>query len=400
MSRRNLVFVSVCSLAAILAAGGLFVAVNAAEGGVDTEALARKLVNECAGVREGEAVLISGGVRDLTLLEDIAVNVRKVGASPILTIYSDRMTKRMFDDVPAKYDTQAPELEMKLAGLFSAMISVEAGETEGLLAHVPAERMAARAKAGQPLGDLILQRGVRQVNLGNGLYPTADLAKRFGVPKEELAKIFWSGVNVDYKKLQTTGEAVKAALAAGKEAHITSPDGTDLRARIEGRPIFVSDGVISSEDVKKGGAACSTWLPAGEVYLTAVPGTAEGKVVVTRQFFRGGIIEGLTLTFKAGKLVSMTAKSGIEPLKGLYDASGEGKDAFGIIDLGINPNVKIVPGSRMEAWMPAGMVTVQMGGNQWAGGDSNSTFGLASFLTGATLKVDGKTIVEAGTLKM
>ncbi len=96
----------------------------------------------------------------------------------------------------------------------------------------------------------------------------------------------------------------------------------------------------------------------------------------------------------------MTAKSGIEPLKALYDASGEGKDAFGIIDLGINPNVKIVPGSRMEAWMPAGMVTVQMGGNQWAGGESNSTFGLASFLTGATLKVDGKTIVEAGALKM
>jgi len=30
-------------------------------------------------------------------------------------------------------------------------------------------------------------------------------------------------VNVDYAKLQATGEAVKAALAAGKEAHITSP---------------------------------------------------------------------------------------------------------------------------------------------------------------------------------
>jgi len=61
MSRRSVVLVSVYSLVAILVASGLFVAVNAAEGGVDTEGLARKLVNECAGVREGEAVLISGG---------------------------------------------------------------------------------------------------------------------------------------------------------------------------------------------------------------------------------------------------------------------------------------------------------------------------------------------------
>jgi len=108
---------------------------------------------------------------------------------------------------------------------------------------------------------------------------------------------------------------------------------------------------------------------------------------------------GLTLTFKAGKLVSMTAKSGIEPLKALYEASGTGKDAFGS-SMSYQPERQDRSGSRMVAWMPAGMVTVQVGGNQWAGGESDSTFGLSSFLTGATLKIDGKTIVEGGTLKM
>jgi leucyl aminopeptidase (aminopeptidase T) len=126
-----------------------------------------------------------------------------------------------------------------------------------------------------------------------------------------------------------------------------------MKVQIEGRPVFVSDGVISADDVQTGGAACSVWLPAGEVYLTPVPGTAEGKVVGDRQFFQGEEIQDLTLTFKAGKLTSMTAKSGLERLKALYDAAGPGKDEFAGIDIGINPNVHLVPGSRMVAMMPA-----------------------------------------------
>lgn len=395
------------ALALLVAAGGAMLGLSsmrsiAAGAGmpVDHEALAHKLVAQCTGVHENDTVLINGGAHDLELLEDIALNVRKLGAFPLLTIGSDRMTKRMVDDVPSRYDSQSPALDLKLAGMADALISVDFGEAEGLLAHVPAERMATRAKAGQPVGELFLKRGVRQVNLGNGLHPTAALAKRFGVPQEELARIFWDGVNVDYAKLQSTGEAVKAALASGKEVHITNPNGTDLKVRVEGRQIFVSDGVISAEEMKKGGAACQTWLPAGEVYLAAVPGTGEGKVVVDRQFFQGKDIEGLTLTFKAGKLTSMTAKSGLDPLKALYDASGAGKDVFGVIDLGINPNVHLVPGSRMQAWMPAGMVTVGFGGNDWAGGENSVPFGLFSFMPGSTVTIDGKTIVENGALKM
>ena len=396
---------SVLVAAGLVCAGllGLQLAFAAAGGAGEPagkDALAEKLVNQCAAIKEGDAVLISGGAGNQELLENIAVQVRKQGGFPLLTFGSDRLTKRMLDDVPAKYDSQKPSLDLALAGIIDAIISVDYGEGEGLLAHVPAERMAARAKAAQPVMNAFLKRGVRQVNLGNGLYPTEALAKRFGVEKEQLSKIFWDGVNVDYSKLQATGDAVRSSIASGKEIHITTPNGTDLKARIEGRQIFVSDGVITPEKIKKGGPASQTWLPAGEVYLSAVPGTAEGKVVVPRQMFRGKTIESLTLTFKAGKLTSMSAKAGLEPLKALYDASGEGKDVFGIIDLGINPNVHLVPGSRMDAWMPAGMVTVAFGANDWAGGENSSSFSLSSFLPGSTVTVDGKTLVEKGSLKM
>ena len=114
---------------------------------------------------------------------------------------------------------------------------------------------------------------------------------------------------------------------------------------------------------------------------------------------RGREILGLTLTFKAGKLTSMTAKSGLEPLQALYDASGPGKELFGFIDIGINPNVRLLPDSRLVAFMPAGMVTVGVGGNTWAGGENEAPFALNGFLPGSTFKVDGQVLVEGGALK-
>ncbi len=366
--------------------------------GTDHEALAQKLVNQCTGVSEADLVLVYGGARDVELLENIAVHVQKLGAFPLVTLGSDRMSRRRYTDVPAKYDAQTPEFNLKLANLITAQIGVDFGETQGLLADIPPERLAAVGKAFQPVNDLMMKRNVRRVFLGNGLYPTTELAKQFGISQEALSKIFWGGVNVDYAKLQATGEWVKTDLERGKEAHLTNPNGTDLKMRIEGRPVFVSDGVISAADMQRGGPACQVWLPAGEVYLAPVPGTAEGKVVIDRQFFQGKEIQGLTLTFKAGQLTAMTAKSGIEPLKAAYDASGAGKESFAFIDIGINPNVRLAPSSRMVCWMSAGMIIVGIGNNIWTGGENNVSFGLENFLPGSTLKIDGKVLVENGAL--
>jgi len=365
----------------------------------ETEALAQKLVNQCANIREGEFVMITGGIRDLELLENIVIHVGKLGAYPILTIGSDRMNRRWVTEVPEKYDSRVPESDLKLFGFITTVINVDYSEAIGLFADIPVERFAARAKAYEPVNDLISKRNVKGVNLGNGLYPTEASAKQFGLTLKELSDLFWKGVNVDYKKLEATGKSVQSILESGKEVQLTNPNGTDLKMRIEKRPVLVSDGVLTADDLKKGFAASQVYLPAGEAYLSPVPGTAEGKVVIDRQFYQDKEILGLTMIFKAGKLSSMTAKSGIEALKKMYDAADEGKDEFAFIDLGINPNVAIRPGSKLVAWMPAGMVTVGIGNNVWAGGENKNPYSLASFLPGSTLKVDGKILVENGVLK-
>ena len=356
-------------------------AANRPAGVANLEAVAEKLVKQCAGVHEGDLVVVSGSLRDLELLEDIAVEVRSVGAWPLLVPGTERLTRRMVEDVPAAFDTSAPGWEMALGDRATVTITVEAGDDPALLGSVPLDRIAAREKASRRIAERLLARGVRQVSLGNGLYPTAALARHFRIGQEQLARIFWDGVNADSDELR-----------------VTDPAGTDLTLRVEGRTVFVSDGVISAEDRAQGGVACQARLPAGEVYLTPVPGTAEGRIVAARQHFLDKDVAGLSLSFRAGKLVEMSAKSGIAPLLARYGAADSRRDEFGLIDIGINSKVRRPAGSRMDSFVPAGTVALGFGNNLWAGGDNRSDFGWACILTGATVTIDGRPLVTNGAL--
>ena len=162
---------------------------------------------------------------------------------------------------------------------------------------------------------------------------------------------------------------------------------------------MVSDGVISDEKRKQGGAACWTYLPAGEVYVSTAPGTAEGRLVVDRLYYKGKEIDDLIVSVKGGKVVSLEAKANADELQADFKAAAEGKDRCGVIDVGINPNVRPPAGGKVLTFMQAGMVSFSVGNDTWAGGDDNTPFGLACFLPGGTLTVDGKAIVEKGELK-
>jgi aminopeptidase len=364
----------------------------------DTRALAAKLVHQVAGIKEDEIVVVAGGVRDHALLEDIAIEVRKAGAFALVTDVSDDYARRSYEEVPVKFDSQKPLLDYKITEIANVFITVDPDGPNDALHGVSAERIAKRAAAGSALGEMMMKRNIRQVNLGNGLVPSADNAKQWGVTTEQASAIYWKGVNTDYEKLEWTANSVSKALM-GSKLRVTNPNGTDITMDIAGRPVYTSDGVISDEDIKRGGAAVMVYLPAGEVYVTPVPGTAEGRIVADHYFFQGKTIEKLELTFSKGKLAGMKAASGLDAIKGLYDATdGDAKSEFAVVDIGINPDVELVPRSKMVGWMPAGMVTMGIGNNQWAGGSNTSTFGLFPFLPGSTVEVDGRVIVKDGKL--
>ena len=394
LNRSRIPYTAVCAALAALSAAVIATPASAA----DLGAVSKRMV--AAGlVKTGDKVLISGSVRDYALLEDLAVETMKAGGQPLITVGSEQLGRRSYDEVPASYDDLPLTLGVAIANTFDVQLSVDVGETEDIMAGVPPARMATRAKAGLPVAEAFLRRGVRSVSLGNGLYPTAALASRLGMPQTEVSEIFWKAVAVRPEVMRARGEALRSELAAGSKVTLTSANGTNLTFAVEAAKGFVSDGAITPEMVKRGKGATQTWLPAGELLVPVALGTAEGKVVIDKLVYQGKMVEGLTLAFSKGALTSMTAKSGLDALKAQYDAAGPGKEKFSYIDVGLNPDVILPTNTGRIVWMVPGGVTIGLGDNTFWGGTNVSEFGLAGAITAPTLSAGGKTLIENGTMK-
>jgi leucyl aminopeptidase (aminopeptidase T) len=385
-------------LRSCLAATAVLFSVTANAQSRDLQSVARNLV--AAGmVKSGDKVLITGSIRDAGLLEDIAVEVMKVGGDPLISLSSERLFRRSYDEVPARFDDVTSPVGMVLVNNFDVQINLDVGETEGLLAGVPMARRTARGKAGQPVSDAFFKRNVRSVNLGNGLYPTATLAKRIGVKQSDLRASFWRASAVSPASLRTTANALRQVFASGKVVSVTAPNGTNISFRVDADRALISDGALTDERVKQGSAAASTWLPAGELMFPALEGTANGRVVIDRYLWDGRLIRGLTLVFVDGSLTSMTAANDMSGLRAAYDAAGGAKDRFGYIDIGLNPETKLPVGTGRVIWTAPGSVALGLGDNRTFGGTNTSDFGMAAQLGGATVTVDGTPVVVKGRLR-
>lgn len=360
--------------------------------------VARNLV-QAGLVKQGDKVLINGSVRDAALLEDIAVEVMRVGGHPLITLSSDRLLRRSYDEVPARFDNVTSPVGKLLVEEFDVQINLDVGENEGVLAGVPMARRSARNKAGEQITDAFFKRHVRSVNLGNGLYPTATLSRRLGVNQSDLAGAFWRASAVSPASMRARANSMRQVFAKGQVVTLTAPNGTNISFRVDADRALISDGALTEERVKQGSAAASTWLPAGELMLPAANGSANGKIVLDRYLFDGRLIRGLTLLFDKGVLTSMTASNDMSGLKAAYDAAGGAKDRFGYIDIGLNPETRLPVGSGRIVWGAPGSVVIGFGDNRGFGGSNSSEFGLAAQLSGATVTVDGNAVVAGGRLR-
>jgi len=359
-----------------------------------SDVIAAKLVDAVL-VKEGESVLVRGTSLESELLEDIAVAVRQRGAFPVLRILSDRYVQRLHDYVGPEHDSEIDPIDAQLAATIHAIIEIDSNESAGLLNHVPPARLAAKAKSQAPLDQLMFRRGVRKISLGRSLYPVAATANRYALSVEELERAFWYACSTDVQGLRESGTAVAAQLMSGETVAITAPNGTNIKFRIQRRPVFINDGMVSPGEARAGGAACLAFLPAGEAYISIVPGTAEGRIVCDSLIHRGREVQNLSVTVKAGKVTSINGRGFSNQS---YTAAGPGKDELSWLSIGLNPDIATPRGTKPQCPMPAGMVTLGIGGNQWAGGDNAEPFQLALGLPGSTVKVDGAPLVKDGAL--
>jgi leucyl aminopeptidase (aminopeptidase T) len=368
----------------------------------DFAVTAERILGDVLGVKAGEVVAIDANPGDLAMVEALYVACGQRGALPLTRIEWPEMHKKWLQTVPEVNDATRAALEEKLIPLVDVRIFVERADDPALFKDVAPSRITAFEKTLAALGEKRMKRKMRSVWLGNGLTPSKANAKQLKLTEAELSSIFWAGVGTDYRQLASRAEAVMAAVPETKQLVITTPGGTNLKLRLKSKTLNFSDGVISPEELKEGGAKLLTWLPAGEVYALIDPTSAEGKIVVTRHLFEGEDVNDLTLTIAGGKVTAMTAKpsKAFDRLKQLFDASPAGKDSLSVLDFGVNADVKAPKGKQLLSFVPAGAVTLFVGRDGWAGGKNNTTFDMTLFLPDATVTADGTPVVEKGELKV
>jgi hypothetical protein len=178
-------------------------------------------------------------------------------------------------------------------------------------------------------------------------------------------KMFFGPMRVDWKQLARRTEALAEVLSNGNELLVNSPNGTDLRIKMKGRPIMADTGLLVKPGVFSN-------LPAGEVFFAPLEGRTEGRLVLEWAPTRR-LSSPITLIIKDGLVVRVLGK---EPYADLLRKVLKGSSKFrNIAELGIGTNDRAKrPDNILESEKILGTVHIALGDNSTFGGKVKTPF--------------------------
>jgi leucyl aminopeptidase (aminopeptidase T) len=308
----------------------------------ELEQAVEAVVHQCLGVRTGEQVVViaDSGTRAIgDLLLDAAARAQ---AEVVLCTMQ-----------PRGENGQEPP-EAVAAALATADVFI--APTTKSLSHTKARKAAS-------------DRGARGATLP-------------GVTEDMLARL----MACDFPTLQRRSARLAQLLTDADEAHVTGPDGTDLRLDLTGRDGIADDGDLTARQAFGN-------LPCGEGFISPLSG--DGR-------FASGSLAGIglpegeppILTIHNGRLTEATAPEGERLLAALTAAGDQGTN---LAELGIGTNEKAtLTGNVLEDEKILGTVHVAFGASAGIGGTVSVPVHLDCLILEPTLDVGGTRVIEQG----
>jgi len=303
-------------------------------------------VKTCLGVKPGEVFLVITDTETREVGEALARVGFDVGAETMLVVMKPRT--RHGEEPPR------PVAEMW------RYVDVFVAPTKYSLTHTQARKKATEAGA----------RG----------------ATMPGITRD----IFVETMSADYSRINDMALKMVEALKGVKTIRVTSPSGTDIAFSIEGRPVIADTGILREK-----GAFGN--LPAGEVFVAPVEGTAEGVIVFDASVASIGILKNpIKISVKEGFAVRIEGGEEASKLSRLLE-SVKHREAYNIAEFGIgcNTGARIV-GNILEDEKVFGTVHIALGDNSTFGGKTIAGIHLDGIITRPTVYADGRKIIENG----
>jgi leucyl aminopeptidase (aminopeptidase T) len=307
-----------------------------------------RVVRDYLGIAAGERFAIVVDDRtDPEIPAELAGAARSLGADPVVVVIAPRARSGSEPPAPAA------------AAMAAADVVLCAASTS--LYHTTAKAAAQRAGA----------RGVFNA-------PYRADAWRHGA------------MTADFVAIRARAERLAALWRRTREVRVTSPAGTDLRARVAGRePMAWLTGICRN-------AGEVSALPGGEVSLPPIEETSEGIVVWERVASDlGALDEPVRIAVRAGRAVTIEGGESARRLRAIVDSVVDA-DNIGEIGIGLNPAARI--GDEItEAKKAFGTVHIALGdsANEY-GGLVECDVHLDGLVIAPTVEFDGVAVVVDG----
>lgn len=297
-----------------------------------------------AAVRAGEKVLIVADDTTRTVGDAFLAAAKRLGTDPVLVLIRSRSA-----------DGEEPPVAVGSAMAASDVVVLV---TSRSMTHTHARRAANRA-------------GARVVSIPGA---TEDMLRKGGLATD------WSKIN---DVVRRTGRRLRGS----HEVHLISGSGTDVTFSIEGRDWITEDTGLCS---RKG---FFTTLPAGELFIAVVEGSAEGRLVID-VYFDEALVEPVTATVTEGHATRILgAARAVEAM----NRGGRDGRMFSRFGFGVNPSAR-VSGPHLEAEKSLGSAHLGFGDNLIIGGKIHCGVRVEAILSEVGVELDGKAVIAKGRL--
>ena len=311
---------------------------------------AMKAINQCAGVKPGENVIIACDTNKMRLAEALAAAAYAVGGIPTITVFPPT----------GAHGAQVPEPVVGAC----ARSDVFFLPTTWSMTHTDARIDAIKNGA----------RGTTMCEVTEDCLCTG-------------------GILADYEENDRLGRKLGAVIGKGKKIRMTSSAGTDLTGEITERPVQYETGLF-----REPGQFAA--LPNSELNISPIEGTTEGVIVGNVRLMGFGILrdEPVTIEVKAGEVIRITGGKAAdylnETLKSFDDRKAYNLAEFAV---GLNPFCRSYA-TNLEDLGKLGFGHHGIGSSYAIGGDVLAPCHIDVIYSEATLEIDGQVILDKGTV--
>jgi aminopeptidase len=357
------------------------------------EALAKNVVRRTLRIQPKENVIVESWNHGLPIAKEIVYQVRAAGARPMFLFEDEETYWRSIKTLPESKLGQVGSHEWKAISEADGYVFIP-GPADITKVREAGKKYSAATAYNDEWYRRAKRNRLRGARIGLG-YVTEPRARAYGFDLAEWQSMMLDASSVDGRELVRVGRKVKGLLSKKGRLEITHPNGTQFTCDLAGRPAGIEDGIVTKEDLDQGENMAN--LPAGEAFVVPDERSGDGTIVFDRPIaWLGRWIRDVRVAFDGGKLAKFSASENEDFIRSDWKEAKGPKDLLGYIDIGLNPKAR--SGFLQDA-IVAGNVYVAIGANDEVPGGKNKTdFYLGASLTGATVTIDGRPVIQSGTL--